>query len=291
MHRADRTAAALMRRRFCLNLMAAIRCRISGCLAALVLSGVAVATQAGQSAPGGPDTAQPLVVFAAASLRDVLNDMLAQWQLETGGRAVVSYAGTSALARQIERGAPADLFISADQAWMDYLLDRGAVVPDSVVQFARNALVLVVPAGSEAAGPAQIADSQLDLPALLGRDGRLAMANPAHVPAGRYGQQALRTLGLYDALKTRLTRSANVRLALTLVARSECPLGVVYASDAHAERRVRVLANFPADTHAPIVYPAALTSRGGRAGAARLLDWLVAPARVPVLSRFGFLEP
>lgn len=238
------------------------------------------------SGPGGP-----VVIFAAASLHDLLNQMLAQWRTESGHQAVVSYAGTSALARQIERGAPADLFISADQQWMDYLVGLNLVQSDAVVKLAANSLVLIVPVGSEPAVPDRIVDSRLSLLSRLGSRGRLAMANPQHVPAGRYGMQALQSLGLFDAVRTRLTRSANVRLALTLVARGECPLGVVYASDAHAEDGVQVLASFPAGSHEAISYPAATIGDTPRPEATELLAWLAAADRAGALIRHGFLQP
>lgn len=240
----------------------------------------------------------PIIVFAAASLRNLLNELIDRWQSTGAGKAVVSYAGTSALARQIERGAPADLFISADRLWMEYLGEKKAVRASTLVDLARNSLVLIAPVDKNLAAakpskktvPAQL-EADFPLISRLGADGRLAMANPAHVPAGRYARQALESIGLYASAKNRSTRSSNVRLALILVARAETPLGIVYASDAYIETRVRVVASFAPDSHQPIVYPAALTTLSTHPAAAKLLKWLVAPAQAKVLAQHGFLSP
>jgi len=241
---------------------------------------------------------EPIVVFAAASLRNVLDDMIADWHRAGGGKAVVSYAGTSALARQIEQGAPADILISADEQWMQYLVDNDAVAAGSVEVFARNRVVLIAPTtDARVAGAsgkdAVVLDASFPLQQLLGANGRFAMANPSHVPAGRYGKAALQSAGLFELASPHLTRSANVRLALALVARGECPVGLVYASDAHAEPAVRIIGRFQPETSPPVIYPAALikhanTSKGK---AAALLTWLLDPARGEYLQRHGLLVP
>ena len=249
------------------------------------------------------NTDRPLVVFAAASLRNVLTDMLAEWHQLGKRKAVVSYAGTSALARQIEQGAPADLLISADENWMQYLVGIDMISADSVEVFARNRVVLIAPAAhstdetiSSDAGAPEVAPG-FPLETLLGDDGRFAMADPAHVPAGRYGRRALDSVGLFDLVQTRLTRSANVRLALALVARGECPAGLVYASDAHAEPAVRVIGRFAPDAAGAITYPIALVNQpdqdtpGQGAAAASLLNWLLDPMRGQQLKRHGFRVP
>ncbi len=263
----------------------------------LLTAGAARGVRAQATADG------PVVVFAAASLRNVLDDMLTDWHRAGGAKVVVSYAGTSALARQIEQGAPADLLISADEQWMQYLADGGLVESASAGVFARNQLVLVVPAdhdGAEAsasAARAPLVRSEFALEQILGEDGRFAMADPAHVPAGRYGQRALESLGLFQSVRPRLTRSANVRLALALVARGECPLGLVYASDAHAEPTVRVLGRFASDASGPVTYPIALVRRTDHRTANReraavaLLAWLLDPMRGEQLEQHGLRVP
>ncbi|WP_339873528.1 molybdate ABC transporter substrate-binding protein [uncultured Brevundimonas sp.] len=230
----------------------------------------------------------PIDLFAAASLREVLDALAADHLNKTGRTVRVTYAGSAQLARQIDQGAPADLFVSADEAWMDWLDARGHVETATRRRVAGNRLVLIAPAGAP--------DAPVDLtPAFalnqrLG-DGRLAMADVG-VPAGRYGQQALTHLGLWASVESRLAPGDSVRAALALVARGEAPLGVVYATDARAEPRVRVVATFPAGSHAPIVYPAARLRRsqgGGDAAAAQaVLDRMSGADGQAVFQRFGF---
>ncbi len=208
-----------------------------------------------------------VTVFAAASLKTALDAVNAAWAGENGSPATISYAGSSALARQIEQGAPADVFISADLDWMSYLAERHLIRPDTEVRLLGNRLVLIAPATSAAA--AEIAPG-VDLAGLLG-DGRLAMANVDAVPAGKYGKAALQALGIWDAVADRIAQADNARAALALVALGEAPLGVVYATDAAAEPRVRIVGTFPANTHPPIVYPAAATADAGPDAAAFLV--------------------
>jgi molybdate transport system substrate-binding protein len=209
----------------------------------------------------------PVVIFAAASLRDALDEAVAAYR---GPKPVVSYAASSVLARQIERGAPASIFISADRDWMDYLERRGRVVPGSRSDLLGNRLVLIAPASSRLA--AQISPG-MPLARWLGKDGRLALADPESVPAGRYAKAALESLGVWDSVRGRIAATENVRVALLLVARAEAPLGIVYATDAHEEPRVRVVGTFGDSLHPPIVYPAALLE-GAPPAAADLLAYL-----------------
>ena len=225
---------------------------------------------------------RPVTVFAAASLRTALDDITTEWRRETGRIVRVSYAGTSALARQVEQGAPADVFISADRDWMDYLAQRGLVTDPRPVL--ANRLVLIAPASSPVAlklGPgAPLVDA-------LG-DGRLAVANVDSVPAGRYAKVALDSLGLWPQVARRLVQTTDVRAALRLVARGEVPLGIVYATDAHAERGVRVVDIFDQATHPTILYMAAVVSESSNPDAVAFLQFLgSAPAR-RAFEREGF---
>lgn len=233
----------------------------------------------------------PIDLFAAASLREVLDALAAEHLRRTGRTVRATYAGSAQLAQQIARRAPADLFVSADEAWMDWLDERGLVETATRRRIAGNDLVLIAPVGSTDA-PMDMT-SAIALERRLG-DGRLAMADVS-VPAGRYGQQALAHLGLWSSVEYRLAPGDSVRAALALVARGEVPLGVVYATDAHAEPRVRVLANFPAASHVPIVYPAARLRRssgGGDAVAAQaFLDLMSSAEGQVVFGRFGFTRP
>lgn len=234
-----------------------------------------------------PAAARELVVFAAASLQESLDAIGARWAAARGlPPPRFAYAGSGALARQIEQGAPAQLFVSADEAWMDVLESRETLQPGSRRVIASNRLVLVAPATAPA-GPLALAP-----PALAARlgDGRLAVADTAAVPAGRYAREALATLGLWDGVAGRLAEADSVRGALAFVARGEAPLGVVYATDARVEPRVRVLAVFPDGSHAPIRYPAALL-RGAGPEAADLLAFLSGPEARAVFAGAGFGPP
>jgi len=228
---------------------------------------------------GGEAMAQ-VTVFAAASLKTALDAIVGPYQAATGQGVTVAYAGSSALARQIERGAPADLFISANPAWMDALQAAGRIDPAARVDLLGNRLALVAhgPAAPVAIGP------DLDLAEMLG-GGRLAMALVDAVPAGVYGRAALRSLGLWATVAPRVAQTDNVRAALALVAAGAAPLGVVYATDAAAEPRVSLLGVFPPDSHPPIVYPAAPVAGGD--GAA-FLAFLRGPQARAVFEAQGF---
>lgn len=232
-----------------------------------------------------PPALADTTVFAAASLKNALDEISRSWSAQHSGRVVVSYAASSALARQIEKGAPADIFISADLDWMDYLAQRKLLNTPSRVNLLRNELVMIAPVTTKISLKLK---RGLRLGDLLGND-RLSMADPDSVPAGKYGRAALQALGLWPQVADRLARGENVRAALNFVARGEAPLGIVYRTDAAAEPRVRVVAVFPADSHPPIVYPAALLAVGKNAGAAAFFSHLKSSAATVIFRKHGFL--
>ncbi len=235
-----------------------------------------------------PAQARPVLVFAAASLKNAVDAIAAQWHEKSGGEATISYAASSTLAKQIENGAPADLFISADRKWMDYLQQRRLIDAKTRVDLLGNSLVLIAPKN----GPVKTTiASGFPLLKLLG-GGRLAMADPAAVPAGIYGKAALQKLGVWPMVADRIAAAENVRAALLLVARGEAPLGVVYSTDAAVEPGVKIVATFPADSHLPIVYPMALT-RNAQPAAAAFASYLRGPAARAVFTGQGFtmLDP
>jgi molybdate transport system substrate-binding protein len=226
-----------------------------------------------------------LTVFAAASLKESLDEVAAAYQQATGQPVRVSYAASSALARQIEQGAPADVFFSADLDWMDYLHKKALIDAASRRNLLGNTLVLVAPATGDTA-PVALKPG-VDLLPRLG-DGRLALALTASVPAGKYAKAAFVSLGLWPALQPRVAETENVRAALMLVARAEAPLGVVYGSDAQAEPKVHVVAVFPENTHAPIVYPVARLAASRHPRAAAFVIWLRTPAAKAIFRARGF---
>lgn len=225
-----------------------------------------------------------LTVFAAASLKEALDDAAAAYRQQTGVPVRVSYAASSALARQIEQGAPADVFFSADLEWMDYLQQRNRLDVATRRSLLGNRLVLIAPRASKARVDLKRPATLL---AALG-DGRLAVGQTRTVPAGKYAKASLESLSLWNGVRPRLAESESVRAALMLVARGETPLGIVYASDAKAEPDVRIVATFPEDSHPPIVYPVAAL-RGARAAqAARFVRWLASPAADALFTKRGF---
>lgn len=232
--------------------------------------------------------AQPVLadvtVFAAASLKTALDEIAADFTETTGTKVVLSYGGSSALAKQIAEGAPADIFLSASKQWMDDLDGKGLIQPDSRQDLLGNTLILV---GAAGAAPATV-DASLDLVGMLA-GGKLSMALVDSVPAGQYGKEALESLGLWAAVEPSVVQTENVRAALDLVALGEAPLGIVYASDAIAEPKVSVVGIFPADSHKPIVYPAALTANA-TAEAGAFLNHLATPEATAVFTANGFLH-
>jgi molybdate transport system substrate-binding protein len=228
--------------------------------------------------------AADVTVFAAASLKEAMDQQAREFQAATGNRVTVSYGASSALAKQIEAGAPADVFISADLDWMDYLEHRHVVAPRDRVNLLRNTLVLIAPATSTLS--LRIAP-RFSLAAALGSD-RLAMANPDSVPAGKYGKAALEKLGVWPSVEPHVARAENVRAALALVSRAEAPLGIVYSTDAMADKGVRIVDTFPPDTYPPIVYPAAVMASSKSPQAKPLLDYLHSSAARGTWEKYGF---
>ena len=229
--------------------------------------------------------AADLLVFAAASLKESMDGQARAFEVKSGHRVIVSYGASNALARQIEAGAPADVIISADVDWIDYLETRRQLAPATRVDLLRNALVLVAPSSSTLALDIE---KGFPLARALG-DGRLAMANPDAVPAGKYGRLALQSLGAWASVERNIARAENVRAALLLVARNEAPLGIVYATDALADRRVKVIGTFPASSHPAIVYPAAVVAASTKSAAAReLLGFLNSADAGRIWTSHGF---
>jgi molybdate transport system substrate-binding protein len=226
-----------------------------------------------------------MVVFAAASLKTALDEIAATWAKDTGKPVPrLSYAASSALARQMEQGAPVDLFISADLDWMDYAATKNLIKADTRFNLLGNKIVLIAPRDSKTT---TLALTGGDLAKALA-DGKLSMGNVDAVPAGKYGKAALEKLGAWTAVKDSIAQAENVRAALVLVARGEAPLGIVYGTDAAAEPGVRVVATFPADSHPPITYPAALARESKNADAGSFLDFLRSAKARAVFEKQGF---
>lgn len=245
-------------------------------LIALLVAGLAPAASAADAAPR-------VMVFAAASLKNALDEAKTAWEQQSGKTATVNYGASNALAKQIEQGAPADLFVSADTDWMSYLSDKGLTQKASERWLLGNELVLIAPKDSQL--KLKIAPG-FGLAQALG-DGRLALCNMA-VPAGKYGAAALQALGVWDAVAAHTAQVDNVRAALALVARGEAPLGIVYTTDAHAEPAVRIVDRFPESTHPPIIYPIALLRDSRNAAAMDLLHFLESEQARPYFEKQGF---
>ena len=245
-------------------------------LAAFVL---AMPLPAAVAADKGP------TIFAAASLKDALDNINAARAKGGGRSAAISYAGSSVLAKQIEQGAPADIFISADLDWMDYLAERNLIKPEARVNLLGNTLVLIAPKDS----PAETTiEPGFPLASLLG-DGKLAMANTDSVPAGKYGKAALTTLGVWETVKDKIAQAENVRAALALVSSGEAPLGIVYGSDAKSDAKVRVIGTFPADSHPEIIYPAAVLADAKNPDAEGFFGYLKTPVARDLFEAQGFV--
>jgi molybdate transport system substrate-binding protein len=231
--------------------------------------------------------AADVTVFAAASLKNALDDAAKIYQAKTGDKVVISYAASSALAKQIEAGAPADIFFSADLDWMDYLAQKNLINTASRQTLLGNTLVLI--AQKDSAVSLTI-DKNFPLLEALGPDGKLAMASVDSVPAGKYGKAALTYLGVWDAVSPRVAQAENVRAALALVARGEAPLGIVYGTDAKAEPAVEVVGTFPQQSHPKIEYPIALLA-SAKPDARKLLDFLESPEAKSAFEAQGFSIP
>jgi molybdate transport system substrate-binding protein len=229
--------------------------------------------------------AQPPIILAAASMQESLNEAANAWAAGKHPRPVLSFAASSALARQIAAGGPADLFISADEAWMDDVQRRGLLAPHSRAMLAANILVLIAPKGK--ATPMRIGKN-MPIADALGPS-RLAMADPDSVPAGKYGKAALTALGVWPSVAGKIARAENVRAALALVERGEAPLGIVYATDARASPKVVVVGTFPASSHPPIRYPIARLARSTNPEAEGFRRFLLSPRGRAILARFGFV--
>ena len=211
-----------------------------------------------------------VTIFAAASLKDALDAQAKAFEAATGNKVIVSYGASNALARQIEAGAPADIFISADRDWMDYVAQRKLIAAETRFNLQHNTLVLIAPSSSPASlkiGP------NFALAAAL-RSDKLAMANPDSVPAGKYAKSALDKLGVWSSVEKQLARTENVRIALMLVSRGEAPFGIVYKTDALADKGVKIVDTFPPDSYPPIVYPAAVLASSTSAAARPFLEYL-----------------
>jgi molybdate transport system substrate-binding protein len=234
----------------------------------------------------GPAAAQSrdVLVFAAASLKNALDEIAAKWQGETGRKVAISYAASNNLIRQIEQGAPADIFISADLDWMNYGQQKNLIKPETRTNLLGNRIVLIAPKDSTASIKVE---PGFDLAAAL-KGGRLAMGSVDAVPAGKYGKAALEKLGAWNGVKDHIAQAESVRAALLLVARGETPLGIVYQTDAASEPGVKIVGTFPEDTHPPIIYPIALTKDSNNALAADFLKYIRSPAARPAFERQGF---
>jgi molybdate transport system substrate-binding protein len=239
------------------------------------------------AAATGKAAEKTVTVFAASSLTDVLQEIGARFTADTGIAVRISPAASSALARQIESGSPADVFISADQEWMNYLAVRNLVKTDTRADIVSNSLVLVAPADSRIS--LRISPG-FELAKALGKNGRLATGDPASVPAGKYAAAALAKLGVWNSVKDRIIPADNVRTALNFVALGEAPLGIVYATDARGNARVRVVDTFPASSHERISYPAAITAKAG-SDAARFVHFLRSDAAQAIFATAGFGKP
>ncbi len=227
--------------------------------------------------------ATPATVFAAASLTDSLKAVADAYKARTGASVTLSFGASSTLARQIEQGAQADIFMSADTDWMDYLQKAGLIADATRKDLLGNQLVLVAASGTK---PAPRIAPHFDLAGALG-DGKLALADPSSVPAGKYGKAALTALGVWDSVAPKVAPAENVRVALEYVARGEAPFGIVYATDARVAPSVHVVGIFPENTHPPIIYPVALTKTASPAARA-FLDFLNGPEAKTIFEKAGF---
>ncbi len=228
--------------------------------------------------------AEKVTVFAAASLKNALDAANAAWQVETGNETTVSYAASSALAKQIEAAAPADLFISADLAWMDYVAEKKLIKDETRSNLLGNRIVLVAP--KDAAKAVDIKEG-FDLAGLVG-DGKLAMGAVDSVPAGKYGKAALEKLGVWPSVESKVAGAESVRAALALVSRGEAPYGIVYETDAAADPGVAIVGTFPEDSHPPIIYPVAILAESRSPAAAAYLDFLKSEKAAPFFTGQGF---
>jgi len=226
-----------------------------------------------------------ITVFAAASLKNALDDVDAAFTKAGGPKVTASYAASSALAKQVEAGAPADIFISADIKWMDYLAGKTLIRPDTRVNLLGNKLVLIAPKDSKLADVK--IEKGFDIAKLAG-DGRIAVADTKAVPAGLYAKAALTSLGSWAAAEPKLAQAENVRATLAFVARGETPLGIVYETDAKIEPKVKIVGYFPNGSYPPVTYPVAATAASKNAAVGKYLDFLRTPAAKAIFEKYGF---
>jgi molybdate transport system substrate-binding protein len=250
----------------------------------LATAAIAVLWLGASALPAPAAAAEKLTVFAAASLKDALDAANAVWAKESGKEAVVSYAASGALAKQIENAAPADIFISADLDWMDYVAKKKLIKADTRFNLVGNRIVLV--AEKDKAKPVEIKQG-FDLAGLLG-DGKLAIGEPKSVPAGKYGMAALEKLGVWKSVETKVAGVESVRAALALVSRGEVPYGIVYQTDAAADKGVAVVGTFPPDSHPPIIYPIAILAESENPDATAYLDFLKSDKAAAFFTAQGF---
>jgi molybdate transport system substrate-binding protein len=234
--------------------------------------------------PVPASAADKITVFAAASMKNALDNIDKAFMKETGKEVTVSYAASGALAKQLENGAPADVFISADTDWMDYVAKKKLIKDDTRLNLLGNRIVLV--AAKDKAKPVEIKEG-MDLAGLLG-DGRLAMGQPATVPAGKYGQAALEKLGLWSSVEKKVAGAESVRAALALVSRGEAPYGIVYQTDVSSDPGVAVVGTFPESSHPPIIYPVAITADSKNPDTQAYFDYLKSDKAVPFFEHEGF---
>jgi molybdate transport system substrate-binding protein len=228
-----------------------------------------------------------ITVYAAASLTNALQDIDAAYTKRTGVAVAESFAASSTLARQIEAGAPAQVFISADTKWMDYLAQKGLIAAHTVLL--GNALALIAPADAPLS-PRGV-DSSFDWSRFLGDNGRLAVGDPDHVPAGIYAREALQHMGAWNALEPRLARAEDVRGALALVERDDAPLGIVYVTDARVSTKVKIVGVFPESSHAPIVYPAGVVKGADTPSVENYYGFLRGAQARAIFAHYGFATP
>ncbi|AIC29452.1 molybdenum ABC transporter substrate-binding protein ModA [Rhizobium etli bv. mimosae str. IE4771] len=250
----------------------------------LTTAAIAASWLGAAALPTPAEAAEKLTVFAAASLKDALDAANAAWAKESGKQAVTSYAASGALAKQIENAAPADIFISADLDWMDYLAKKNLIKADSCTNLLGNRIVLV--AKKDKAKPVEIKQG-FDLAGLLG-DGKLAMGEPKSVPAGKYAMAALDKLGVWKFVESNVAGAESVRAALALVSRGEAPYGIVYQTDAAADKGVAIVGTFPGDSHPPIIYPVAILAESKNPDASAYLDFLKSDKAAAFFTAQGF---
>lgn len=228
---------------------------------------------------------EKITVFAAASLTNALNEISAQYKQDKKGEVVASYASSSTLARQIEQGAPANLFISADQQWMDYAIDKNLMVADSRYTLLGNELVLIAPKESKINDV--VINKETKWKSLL-NGGKLAVGDPDHVPVGIYAKESLEYLGAWNTVSPDMARTNNVRSGMALVERDEAPLGIVYGSDAVASKKVKVVGIFPADSHKPVEYPMAVVKGQDNQAVRDFYNYLKTPQAAEIFKKYGF---